>query len=389
METIKISELSQAGSLEDLYTIGVDGDNRSVKVSLDYIKTQVDIVNEADAAAVFANIAGDEAEKAAEKANEAAQEGFDAAYSCRDAADAALRVVSQTMAVPSIDIRVVRRREPTTSMLYPEEETSIMVDELQYRINGMPGQIDAFRREGWQITLLRPRWVRGGKELCYKKWAACEIGSSAIEDDSEAYPLKSQWTRSEYRSNDKVLWGGRDVNNISKIDIDPNIHANGEWRPFPHSLEKLIRRYVYMQRVDVTNNKVEILPLSCFRSDYEPITKSTSVAFLRLVGRAHKQCVFGRPKIIDVYGRMEESTSSPINLIIPAKQARYVSLPFALALSKNIDGKYSSVNTNYEKRIDGPRTYFTAIFRWADESTMHYTAKISGLGKPRTVSIIQ
>jgi hypothetical protein len=57
LKKIKISELPLADTLKGLYTIGIDALNRSVKVSLEFVKKAADRANEA----------ADKAQKAAEQ----------------------------------------------------------------------------------------------------------------------------------------------------------------------------------------------------------------------------------------------------------------------------------------------------------------------------------
>lgn len=454
METIRISQLSEADSLDDLYTIGIDGDNRSVKVSLDYIKTQVDIVNEADAAAVFANIAAD-------KALDATADALEAKDEVLEVVNAANEVVTKTMAVPTIDIRLIRNRSPHRSIHFPNETDLNIVDRLQYRINGLPEQINAFRLEGWQINLLRPRWIHGSRGLHYKKWATCEAGRSKMGPWS--YPTLANWKYSTCHNGAGTLWCGDNVNNLGRIDIPEGY--KGEWLDFGSDfLEKLIRRYVYIQQLYFSHDLMEFVPLSCFRADYIPPEKDLTeisgaivphdyphyspgaehgegggsggsggsgsygytprpdgsqpyitiddsviiprdedpdlpstpditrkripdVVFIRIAGHRRRQCIYGK------YKKPDGTISFSQNLLEATGQAKYISLPFALALSKNIDGKHNvdttGEDTHYEKRIDGQRTYFTAIFRKTDNETpnskiFQYTAKISGLGSPKT-----
>lgn len=67
MKKVKISELPLFNSLKGLFTIGTDSDNRSVKVSLEFIET------ETTAAVGRSDAAADKATSAAEKANTAAE----------------------------------------------------------------------------------------------------------------------------------------------------------------------------------------------------------------------------------------------------------------------------------------------------------------------------
>ena len=72
MKKIKISELPLYNSLKGLFTIGTDKDNRSVKVSLEFIEDQTeDAVSKADAATKAAIKAKQEADTASQNANDA------------------------------------------------------------------------------------------------------------------------------------------------------------------------------------------------------------------------------------------------------------------------------------------------------------------------------
>lgn len=80
MKKIKISELPLSESLKGLHTIGTDAQNRSVKVSLEFIQTTTEeAVNNANAAAESANTATDNAVKATEAASKAASDASSAA----------------------------------------------------------------------------------------------------------------------------------------------------------------------------------------------------------------------------------------------------------------------------------------------------------------------
>lgn len=89
----KISELPLASSLVGLYTIGVDAANKSVKVSLEWLKTAYDNVTDAIAqalsAASSANTAATNANTAKDAANSASTAANTAASSANTAKDAA------------------------------------------------------------------------------------------------------------------------------------------------------------------------------------------------------------------------------------------------------------------------------------------------------------
>lgn len=93
MKKIKISELPLYSSLKGLYTLGTDNDNRSVKVSLEFIETSTtEAVTKADAATAAAVTAKENAEKAtsdAQAATTAANNAAAAAQTAKGNADTA------------------------------------------------------------------------------------------------------------------------------------------------------------------------------------------------------------------------------------------------------------------------------------------------------------
>lgn len=101
MKKIKVSELPLCSTLKGLFTLGTDKDNRSVKVSLEFIKEETDAavknaqdataaaVSNAQAATTAANTAKQNANAAASAANTAAGKATAAATSATSAASAA------------------------------------------------------------------------------------------------------------------------------------------------------------------------------------------------------------------------------------------------------------------------------------------------------------
>lgn len=86
MKKIKISELPLYNSLKGLFTIGTDKDNRSVKVSLEFIEEQTEeAVSKADAATKAAIKAKQEADTASRKANDATAAAIQAAEQAESA----------------------------------------------------------------------------------------------------------------------------------------------------------------------------------------------------------------------------------------------------------------------------------------------------------------
>jgi len=90
MKKIKISELPLYQSLKGLFTIGTDADNRSVKVSLEFIETQTqEAVKGAETATAAANKAAGLADEATTAAKAAADEATTAAAAATKATAAA------------------------------------------------------------------------------------------------------------------------------------------------------------------------------------------------------------------------------------------------------------------------------------------------------------
>lgn len=95
MKKIKISELPLYSSLKGLFTIGTDENNRSVKVSLEFVEQQttqaVTNAKEATAAANTAAAAANTAKKNADTATEAAKTATTNAIKAKEDADAATK----------------------------------------------------------------------------------------------------------------------------------------------------------------------------------------------------------------------------------------------------------------------------------------------------------
>lgn len=93
VKKIKISELPLADTLVGLYTIGVNALNKSVKVSLEFLKTAADKANEAATAAnkakTAAETAAEDAKTATKNANTATEAANTAAKNATEKATAA------------------------------------------------------------------------------------------------------------------------------------------------------------------------------------------------------------------------------------------------------------------------------------------------------------
>lgn len=135
MKKVKISELPLYNSLKGLFTLGTDKDNRSVKVSLEFVETQTteaakkatDAASAAkkvsDDAAALARSAADnankkatEAETAAQTATTAAVEANRAAQTATTAATAADKTTAETLkAKTESEAATVKAQEATAA----------------------------------------------------------------------------------------------------------------------------------------------------------------------------------------------------------------------------------------------------------------------------------
>lgn len=90
MKKIKLSELPLCSTLVELFTLGTDKDNRSVKVSLEFIKEETDAaVSKAETATAAANTATQNADAATSSAIQAKNAANNAAENATTAANAA------------------------------------------------------------------------------------------------------------------------------------------------------------------------------------------------------------------------------------------------------------------------------------------------------------
>lgn len=110
MKKIKISELPLYSSLKGLFTIGTDANNRSVKVSLEFVEQQT---TQAVTNAKEATTAANEATAAAQEATEAAQEATEEAVNATDNVLLTLgRLVPTGMTVESVTRLTVGNVKP-------------------------------------------------------------------------------------------------------------------------------------------------------------------------------------------------------------------------------------------------------------------------------------
>ena len=88
MKKVKISELPLYNSLKGLFTIGTDKDNRSVKVSLEFVEEQTSAAAKVatDAAAAATKTANDAAASAKKTAEDAAKTATETATAAANAA---------------------------------------------------------------------------------------------------------------------------------------------------------------------------------------------------------------------------------------------------------------------------------------------------------------
>lgn len=96
MKKIKVSELPLCSTLKGLFTLGTDKDNRSVKVSLEFIKEETDAaVKNAQDATGNANTATASATSAASAANAAAEEAIQATEAAEEATASTIAAVTK------------------------------------------------------------------------------------------------------------------------------------------------------------------------------------------------------------------------------------------------------------------------------------------------------
>lgn len=124
IKKVKISELPLSEVLEELFTIGVDKFNRSVRVSLQFLKTQVDKVNAADASAKAANDAAAAAVEATNNAKAKAELADTKAAAARDAAALANQKAHDA------NITIIRLEELEESLVgqYKMIPTGLIID---------------------------------------------------------------------------------------------------------------------------------------------------------------------------------------------------------------------------------------------------------------------
>lgn len=108
IKKIKISALPLAGSFIGLFTIGVDKDNKSVKIGLEFIKTAADNANDA---AKNANTKAGAADRAASSANQAAGLASSQASNAEDKAIKAENAANETAQTNEVALATIARLE--------------------------------------------------------------------------------------------------------------------------------------------------------------------------------------------------------------------------------------------------------------------------------------
>ncbi len=125
MKTIKISELKESTSFKDLYTIGTDENNKSVKISLESIDTYAtEALETAKEASATATDAKDAAEQAVKDAQEAIENAQTAADRANEAAEAAEKATENADEIIEEIEDTIRALVPTSMELdYPKTIT--------------------------------------------------------------------------------------------------------------------------------------------------------------------------------------------------------------------------------------------------------------------------
>lgn len=125
MKKVKISELPLFNSLKGLFTIGTDNDNRSVKVSLEFIETETTAaVGRSDAAAGKATSAAEKANTAALTAQQSAQNADTATVSAKKAkTDADTASTTALAAAEKANTSAANAEKATTAAKSATEQT--------------------------------------------------------------------------------------------------------------------------------------------------------------------------------------------------------------------------------------------------------------------------
>lgn len=121
MKKIKISELPLYSSLKGLFTIGTDANNRSVKVSLEFVEQQTtqavtnakEATDAANTAAAAANKAKEDCDTATEDAQEATTAANEATAAAQEATEAAQEATEEAVNATDNVLLTLGRLEPT------------------------------------------------------------------------------------------------------------------------------------------------------------------------------------------------------------------------------------------------------------------------------------
>lgn len=115
MKKVKVSELQLYESLKGLYTLGVTKENRSVKVSLEFIETKTtEAVLNAEKATESAYQAISAAQTATTQANIAAQNANESTVNCKKATEESIKVTEQTQVAKQETIEATQEANTAT-----------------------------------------------------------------------------------------------------------------------------------------------------------------------------------------------------------------------------------------------------------------------------------
>lgn len=145
MKKIKISQLPLYSSLKGLFTIGTDANNRSVKVSLEFVEDAANKASDAadaatrsrtltDTATADAKTATSNAKKATTAANEAADKAADAAKQAKTATERANEATNEAAKATGETLTARTQTEKATRDAQQATDTAL---ETQARIQAM------------------------------------------------------------------------------------------------------------------------------------------------------------------------------------------------------------------------------------------------------------
>lgn len=115
MKKVKVSELQLYESLKGLYTLGVTNENRSVKVSLEFIETKTtEAVLNAEKATEEAYKAISAATQATNTANNAAQTAIESTKNCEKATAESIKVTEETQVAKQATVEATQAANTAT-----------------------------------------------------------------------------------------------------------------------------------------------------------------------------------------------------------------------------------------------------------------------------------